>query len=159
MRTEIEFIKLPDGTQPVLWLLNDIRQKATSDPDMMQMLKLIANGLVFLKNHGMPLAKQQYFVDELEDGRPYTIRLIKELRDHVPLFEFRVNWKSGAFRLIFFEYIHGNVQILVMTKAVIKYETYSEEFEKIADESDRLYAAFTRNPEQYINLEGVEQHE
>ncbi len=157
MKTIIEFIENPEtGQQEVYELINQVRQKASQSIDQMQMFKFIMNGLEFLEKHGIPIAAQKYFVDMREDGRPYTIQLVKELRNHVPLLEFRVNWKGlGAFGAIFFEYYYSNTQILIFTKAIIKKSTYSQEFEEIVQQSELLYSNFLENPHKYINLEEV----
>ncbi|MDN4617264.1 hypothetical protein QCD85_04110 [Paenibacillus sp. PsM32] len=161
MKTIIEFIEDPNtGKQEVYELINQVRQEASQNVDQMQMFKFIMNGLEFLEKHGIPVATQKYFVDMREDGKPYTIQLVKELRDHVPLLEFRVNWKGlGAFRAIFFEYYYSNTQILIFTKAIVKKTTYSQEFEKIIQQSELLYSNFLENPNKYINLEEVESNE
>lgn len=92
MKTIIEFIEDPNtGKQEVYELINQVRQEASQNVDQMQMFKFIMNGLEFLEKHGIPVATQKYFVDMKEDGKPYTIQLVKELRDHVPLLEIRVN--------------------------------------------------------------------
>lgn len=157
MRTIIEFIENPEtGQKEVYELINQMQQEALQSIDQMQMFKFVMNGLEFLEKHGMPIATQKYFVDMREDGRPYTIQLVKELRDHVPLLEFRVNWKGlGAFRAIFFEYCYSNTQILIFTKAIIKKTTYSQEFEEIIEQSEIIYSNFLENPNQYINLKEV----
>ncbi|TKJ93402.1 hypothetical protein PO903_10575 [Paenibacillus sp. PK4536] len=157
MKTIIEFIENPEtGQQEVYELINKVRQEASQSVDQMQMFKFIMNGLEFLEKHGIPIAAQKYFVDMREDGRPYTIQLVKELRNHVPLLEFRVNWKGlGAFRAIFFEYYYSNTQILIFTKSIIKKSTYSQEFEEIVQQSELLYSNFLENPHKYIHLEEV----
>jgi hypothetical protein len=126
---------------------------------MMQLFKFIMRGLEFLEAHGLG-AIEKYFIDETESGKPYTIQLVKELRNHVPLLEFRVNWKNaGAFRCLFFEHRTGNMQLLLMVNAVLKQTTHSPEFERIAVEAEDLYHDFRKNPEQYINLKGAEQYD
>ncbi|WP_103110928.1 hypothetical protein [Brevibacillus reuszeri] len=159
MKTIIEFLPDELGNEPVLDLINDIRLKVDNDADMMQLFTFIMRGLEFLEIHGLD-AMDTYFIDETESGFPYTIRLVKELRNHVPLLEFRVNWKNaGAFRCIFFEHRVGNLQVLLMVKAVLKQNTYSAEFERIAVEAELVYKDFTSNPEKYINFQGVDQYE
>lgn len=118
---------------------------------------MIIRGLQFLRRHGLSKALVEFFTTQLEDGIPYTIKLVKELRDHVSLIEFRVNWKgTGAFRAIFFEYERSGVKILCFVKAVIKQKTYDSNFEKIAIASEEIYSDFIMSPEKYINLTGVE---
>ncbi|NMO98134.1 hypothetical protein [Paenibacillus lemnae] len=159
MRTIIEFLPDESGDEQALSLIHDIRSKIDSDEDMKQLFIFIMRGLEFLEGHGLG-ALNEYFIDETEDGFPYTIRLVKELRNHVPLLEFRVNWKNaGAFRCVFFEHRVGDLQVLLMIKAVLKQATYSPEFEKIALESESIYKDFVKNPEKYINFQGVDQYE
>jgi hypothetical protein len=109
----------------------------------------------FLKRHGLQDSFKEYFRTHLEDGRPYTIILVKTLRHHVPLLEFRVNVREvGAFRAIFFEHQVANTQILAFAKAIIKQNTTDPEFERITLESEVIFAGVQANPEQYINLVG-----
>jgi len=161
MKTTIEFLKNPaDQKKPVLELIQQIQQDSKTDSASLQMFKFIMRGLEFVERHGIPLAKQYYFTDLKEDGKPYTIQLIKELRDHVPMLEFRINWQGlGAFRSVFFEYCIGDNQILVFARAIVKQATYSADFEQIVLETEQLYPDFLQNPEKYINLKGVDQNE
>ncbi|ALS09874.1 hypothetical protein ABE82_26000 (plasmid) [Paenibacillus peoriae] len=161
MKTVIEFLKNPDNQKkPVLELIQTIQQYSSTDPNYLQVLKFVIRGLEFVEKHGLPLAKQIYYTDLREDGRPYTIQLIKELRDHVPLLEFRINWEGfGAFRSVFFEYCRDNYQFLVFARAIIKQTTYSDDFEQIVQETEQLYEDFINNPEKYITLTGVDQNE
>lgn len=159
MNTIIEFLPDKYGNEPVLNLIKEIRGKVNTDPDMMQLFKFIMRGLEFLEAHGLG-AIERYFVDETEGGRPYTIQLVKELRNHVPLLEFRVNWKNaGAFRCLFFEHRTDNMQLFLMVNAILKQTTYSEDFERIAVEAEELYHDFRKNPEKYIDLKGAEQYD
>lgn len=109
------------GEKPALALIKQIGIEGKKDPDRLQMYALILRGMEFLRTHGLQDSFKEYFKTHLEDGNPYTILLVKELRDHVPLLEFRVNWKeTGGFRAIFFEQqIDGN-QILIFVNAVVK---------------------------------------
>lgn len=161
MKTRIDFLKSQsDQKKPVLELIKQIQQQANTDPAAMQLFKLIIRGLEFVERHGMPLVKQLYLTTEREDGRPYTIQIVKELRHHVPLMEFRINWVgAGAFRSVFFEHQIGDLQLLLFVTAVVKQTTTSADFEKIVQEAERIYSDFLKNPEQYINLTGVDTHE
>ncbi|MFC7561634.1 hypothetical protein ACFQY3_25605 [Paenibacillus farraposensis] len=126
----------------------------------MQVFKFVIRGLEFVEKHGLPLAKQIYYTDLKEDGKPYTIQLIKELRDHVPLLEFRINWEGfGAFRSVFFEYCREDHQFLVFARAIVKQTTYSADFEQIVQETEQLYMDFINNPEKYITLTGADHNE
>lgn len=137
MKTVIEFYADPDtGEKQVLDIIRQLAVK--DDPEKLQLYKLILRGLDFLRNYGLQESFKRYFQTHLEDGRPYTIMLVKRLRNHVPLLEFRVNWKGlGAFRACFFEHYIDGIQVLVFTRAVIKQNTYDAEFERIAAQSEQ----------------------
>ena len=153
----IEFLFDPvTGTQPAAEVINTLKEEGKAgDQDKLQLFKLVQRGLEFLEHHGIPETTRTYFTTNREDGRPYTILLTKYLQDHVPLLEFRVNWQgTGAFRATFFEYPHPKTraQILLFVRAVIKQQTYDPDFERIAAESDRIYADFIQDPEKYISF-------
>lgn len=161
MKTTIEFLKDPSSDEKeVLSLLHSIMEKGKNDPDYLQLFSLIMRGMEFLERHGLMDALRTYFQTTREDGYPYTIKLIKELRDHKPLFEFRVNWKGlGAFRVVFFEHTVGEVQVLCFARGVIKQSTHDPEFERIAHEVGMMHLDFLKSSEKYINLTGVEEHD
>ncbi|MEB8638241.1 hypothetical protein P4H32_31905 [Bacillus cereus] len=156
MKTIIEFLYDPQlQTQPVLDLIHQIEANAESDPGMMQLYKFIIRGLEFLERHGIPHVIHHYFTGIREDGRPYTIKMVKQLRNHVPLMEFRVNWEgTGAFRAVFFEYQHEGKQILIFPRAVVKQSTYDPDFERIAREAEAIYHDFMTDQEKYITFFG-----
>ncbi|BFH18192.1 hypothetical protein J6TS7_29380 [Paenibacillus dendritiformis] len=146
MKTVIEFYEDPNtGEKQVLDIIRKLAIK--NDPDNLQLYKLILRGLEFLRQHGLQESFKRYFQTHLEDGRPYTIMLVKRLRNHVPLLEFRVNWKGlGAFRACFFEDNIDGLQLLVFTRAVIKQNTYDAEFERIAAQSEEDYRNYHLDP-------------
>lgn len=153
----IEFLFDPNtGTQPVRSEIDQlITEGTTGDAGKLQLYKFVQRGLEFLEHHGIPVATRDFFIDTREDGKPYTILLAKYLNQHVPLLEFRVNWQgTGAFRATFFEYLHPKTgeQILIFVRAVIKQTTHDRDFERIAAESDVIYADFIANPEKYITF-------
>lgn len=79
---------------------------------------------------------------------------MKELVDHPPLLEFRVNWRgAGAFRTVFFVHQYEDVQFLIFVSATIKTATHSAEFEQLVHESEIFHKKFIQSPENYINLE------
>ncbi|ETT61819.1 hypothetical protein BSK66_27880 [Paenibacillus odorifer] len=149
MKTIIEFFTDPQtGEKPALALIKQIGIEGKKDPDRLQMYALILRGMEFLRTHGLQDSFKEYFKTHLEDGNPYTILLVKELRDHVPLLEFRVNWKeTGGFRAIFFEQqIDGN-QILIFVNAVVKKKTYDPNFERIVVEAEKAYTSYEADQE------------
>jgi hypothetical protein len=156
MKTIIELLYDPGlKSRPVLDLINQIEVEAQGDAGMLQLYKFIIRGLEILENHGLDNALKNYLYGTREDGKPYTIKIAKELRNHIPLIEFRVNWTgTGAFRAIFFEYVHSKKQILIFTRAVVKQATYDPDFERIARESETIYHDFMANPEKYITFSG-----
>lgn len=156
MKTIIEFLSI-DGKKPVLELIRKIGADGKLDAGMMQLYQLILMGMDYLRLDGLQEAYTQYFKTHLEDGRPYTIMLVKVLRDHKPMMEFRINWRgTGAFRAIFFEYRHRDKQILVFARATIKQTTFDSNFESMVREAKADALMFRANPEKYINLSGDE---
>ena len=156
MKTQITFAKIP-GTkfEPAFEFIQQIGREAKTDPGMSQLFALIIRGMKFLQTYGLQEAFKQYFVTDLEDGRPYTIRIAKQLKGHVPLLEFRINLRPvGAFRVFFFEYDFKDRQILVFANGMLKQSTDDPAFEAMASQVDVMYANFLKQPEQYINLEG-----
>lgn len=149
MKTRIEFLEDPTtGDQPVLALIRQIGADGQQDADLLQMYKLIIRGLDFLRRHGLQDAFKEYFKTHLEDGRPYTILLVKQLNDHVPLLEFRINWQgTGAFRAVFFEHIEGEDQILYFAQAVVKQKTFDLDFETIVAQAEHAYKGFLTRKE------------
>jgi hypothetical protein len=158
MKTHIEFLtNQTTGKQQVLDLIRQIGEEGTNEPDRFkrQMYDLIIRGLAFLDRHGLQESFKTYYKTHLEDGRPYTIMLVKELKGHVPILEFRVNVKEvGAFRALFFEHIIDDVQILAFVNAIVKDSKDDPLFELIAYEAESILRDFISRPEQYINLVG-----
>jgi len=156
MKTQIAFAKIP-GTkfEPAFEFIQQIGNEAKNDPGMRQLFALIIRGMKFLQTYGLQEAFKQHFVTDLEDGRPYTIMIVKQLKGHIPLLEFRINARPvGAFRVFFFEHYVQDRQILVFANAVLKQTTDDPAFEAMANQIDVMYADFLKQPEQYINLEG-----
>lgn len=149
MKTIIEFLEDPKtGDKPVLALIRQIGVDGKNDADLLQMYALILRGLNFLEHHGLQDAFKQYFKTHLEDGRPYTILLVKQLNDHVPLLEFRINWQgTGAFRAVFFEHIEDGDQVLYFVQAVVKQKTFDLSFETIVKEAENAYRGFMTRQE------------
>ncbi|MBT2293120.1 hypothetical protein J7E73_29205 [Paenibacillus albidus] len=156
METVIEFVADPTtGEQPVLEFIRQLAVEGRNDPDKMQLYKLIIRGLDFLKRYGLQESFKKYFETHSEDGKPYTIMLVKPLRNHVPLIEFRVNWKAaGAFRAVFFEHQIDDTRILLFVQSVVKQTTHDLKFERIVQETETVHSNFLLHPEQYINLLG-----
>lgn len=156
MKTVIELLYDPhSGSSPVLALMNQLEMEGQINSDALQVYRLIVRGFEFLEIYGLDYSLKNFLNGILEDGRPYTIRLVKMLRDHVPLVEFRVNWNGiGAFRAVFFEYVRNELQILVFPRAIIKQATYDPEFERIVVEAKTIYDDFLQSPEKYITFEG-----
>ncbi|WP_054029193.1 hypothetical protein [Bacillus sp. FJAT-28004] len=157
IKTVIEFINDPKtDKKQVLDLIRELGLKGQQDADILQLYMLIIRGLQFLERFGLQEAFKTYFKTHREDGLPYTIMLVKELRDHIPLIEFRVNWQGiGAFRAVFFEHQMNEQQILFFVKAVVKNRTFDSEFERIVQETESMYSDFLTHPEKYqLNLVG-----
>lgn len=132
METVLWFLEDEDGCSQVIETINFLREEAMGNPDNEQLSLFVLAAMNFLETLGIPLALTVFFTTTRRDGRPYTIRVVKELVNHPPLLEFRVNWRgAGAFRALFFVYKVDDIQFLVFVRATIKLTTYSAEFEKI----------------------------
>ena len=89
-----------------------------------------------------------------EDSSPYTTTIVKELKGYYPLFEFRINWRPSAVRIVFIEYPHNGDNYLVLMRAVIKGSTSDPAFEAIRNEAFQLIPSFVLTPGKFINLQG-----
>lgn len=158
-KTNIHFLpNLVTGTKPVMTLIQQLLEEGKSDPEVFQLYLLIIRGIDFLRRHGLQESFKTYFMTQREDGRPYTIMLVKELEQHVPLVEFRINWRGvGAFRAVFFEYEDEGEAVLIFVNAVMKKQTYDQTFEAMVEEVESIFTDFQQDPEKYL-LIGDEQH-
>lgn len=119
------------------------------DAGYANLAKYIAQALDYLEDIGVPDKKFLPFVTEREDGLPRTFAtIVKELKHHPPLLEFRVNWRgTGYFRAIFFCIEEGNQQNLYFTKSILKQEPNPPEFSSLAIESEQMLVEFCRKLE------------
>lgn len=89
----------------MLQLITQIAQRAKSgDEQGKRLSKFIAQALGQLEDIGVPNPPSLIFetVDVTDKTRVLTFNLLKELKFHPPLLEFRVNQRPEAFRAIFF---------------------------------------------------------
>ncbi|MFB5761554.1 hypothetical protein [Paenibacillus medicaginis] len=162
MRAVIEFYTERDGTKPVLIFLNDLKVKSKTSYEVKQLYKMVLRGLLFLQQVGVQHALEHISTLEREDGVPYSIQLVKELKGYSPLLEFRINWRfvdgatPGAARILFVNLEHESVFYLVLIRAVVKSKTKDRVFEQQRDEAFRLLPSLFQNPGQYITLSGEE---
>ncbi len=148
----IEYLEDKDGHQQVVDLISEIIIKSESnDVNSTEYNKLrqrITHGLFYIGQVGITKEKLNEVIGQTDEGNIFTLtKLVKPLRNHPPLYEFRVNWRPiGAFRAIFFyeKDDEGN-QFIYFTKAVIKHSTYSKEFEDIIVESELMQKEFKNN--------------
>ncbi|WP_229525458.1 hypothetical protein [Paenibacillus farraposensis] len=145
---------------PVKLCLQQLVRRAETDAIFAQLVELIFQALEVLEKWGIFHSMNEFFTTPISGNSLYSIRIVKELRNHPPLLEFRVNWRgAGAFRAVFFEYHFNDIQVLVFTQATIKTHTFSQEFEKLIKKSEAQYIAFMESPEKYIFLKGDEADE
>ncbi|EST55770.1 hypothetical protein T458_05445 [Brevibacillus panacihumi W25] len=143
----IEFLRDDHGNQQALQFLLEIQEKAKVDKKYEQFFARIQRGLEFLEHYGV--TKDQVVLEI--DGIPYTLRLVKELKAHIPLCEFRVNWlQIGAFRALFFVYYDQGKEILLFTHAMIKQQTSDSEFEKLILKSKAIMEDFLKQPDKFL---------
>lgn len=138
-----------EGNQQVVDLISDIiiaSESTDADSnDYNQLRQRITHGLYYIGEVGITEEKLEEVIGHTDEGKIFTLKpLVKPLRNHPPLYEFRVNWRPiGAFRAIFFyeEDTKGD-QHIYFTKAVIKSRTSSQAFEDIAAESEIMLRDF-----------------
>ncbi|MFP4976857.1 hypothetical protein ACE6ED_15740 [Paenibacillus sp. CN-4] len=161
MKTTIEFMTHPvTGKIPMSEFLDQLVKEAKTDAIKLQLLLFITRGFEFLEKYSLQHAFKTYFETHREDGVPYTIKLVKNLERHVPLIEFRINWRGiGAFRAIFFEHVVGDNQILFFINCVVKPETKDPAFERAAKDAEMVYQHFLTHPEEHITLIGDGKHD
>ncbi|QQZ58926.1 hypothetical protein JI735_19545 [Paenibacillus sonchi] len=158
MEIVLWFLEDENGCSQVLETIKSLGEEAGGSPEKGQLSLYVLSALDFLESIGLPLALTVFFTTKRKDGGLYTIRVVKELVNHPPLLEFRVNWRgAGAFRALFFAYEIKDIQFLVFVRATIKLATYSPEFEKIIKVTKSVYSTFIQSPEKYINLKGDEE--
>lgn len=141
-----EYLEDENGEQQVISEIASVAMKGMEEDAFRTLSELIAQGLDFLEYVGIPKDKKHLpFTTTNEDGNPLTFAtIIKELKHHPPLLEYRVNWRSaGFFRAIFFylEDSEGN-QTIYFTKALVKQEKNPPEFEILALESEQMLKDF-----------------
>lgn len=142
----IEYLEDGNGIQQVISEIATVAYKGMEEEQFAHLSKYIAEALEFLKNVGVPQNHRLLpFRTINEDGNPLTFAsILKELKHHPPLFEFRVNWRNaGYFRAIFFclEDEDGN-QTIYFTKALLKQEKNPPEFTALAIESEKMLVDF-----------------
>lgn len=141
----IEYLYDKNGKQQVIDFINNIVAKAQTDEQHEEMAIRIAQVLDYIQDIGVPPERLRDIKGESRHGNEITLTdVVKELDRHPPLLEFRVNWPPvGAFRAIFFyENDTQNNQNIYFTKAVIKDDTYSQEFEYAVVESEQMLKDF-----------------
>src|SRR5689334_16430414 len=142
----IEYLEDANGVQHVVSEIAAVVSKAREDAGFANLAKYIAEALDFLKEVGIPKDTQFLpFETKNEDGNPLTFAsILKDVKHHPPLMEFRVNWRdTGYFRAIFFclEDSRGNQKIF-FTKAILKQERNPPEFTALANESEQMLKDF-----------------
>lgn len=100
----IRYIEDPIGTQFVLQLIQQIARNAHQEESYRRLAGYIAQALEYLEYTGVPFPPELMFqTTDVDDPiRPLTFHLLKKLKRHPPLLEFRVNQRPLAFRAIFF---------------------------------------------------------
>jgi hypothetical protein len=143
----IEYLEDENGEQQVVSEIAAIAIKGREDAGFANLSKYIAEALEFLKEVGVPKDSALLPFETLnEEGHKLTFAsILKHIKHHPPLLEFRVNRReAGFFRAIFFciEDSKGN-QTLYFTKALLKQEKNPPEFTALAIESEKMLRAFS----------------
>ena len=147
MNTTIVFLKDEQGDQQVINILSEIISKAEVDKDYQNMAHRITQAFKYLKDIGVPPKHLRSIQAESLDGFVITLdKVVKELCNHPPLMELRVNWNPvGAFRAIFFYFENGGHQKIIFTQAVIKEDTFSQPFEDAVRKSEVMLKEYFKN--------------
>lgn len=140
MTIQIEFLEDEHGKKQVLDVVASIAKKAINDKEYREFSGRITVLFQIMKNRGVQYEEKG--IGEVDGKTVYLLEMVKNLDDHPPLCESRVNWPKleyGAFRAIFFyeEDEQGN-QKIYFTQAVVKNKTYSAEFEKAIEISEEM---------------------
>ena len=146
----INFLRDENGYEQVADFIDDLGAKALDDEvenshAYAEMASRIYFVLDYMRDIGVPPEHLRTLTTKSLEGYNITLStIVKELKGHPPLLEFRISTKElGAFRAIFF-YINdddGN-QHIYFTKAVIKKQKESQEFENSVVESKRMLEKF-----------------
>lgn len=152
----IDFAKDQYGNNPVLEHLRELRNQANAkDEQAIWLLARISRAMEFIRRHGIPDSLTRTLVANDDMNLPFTlVEPVKKLIHQKPFLELRVNKPSrtGAYRAIFFPYMHEENQILIFTNYVIKNDTSSLAFDRIVEEAQAMLPYFLKNPSNYINI-------
>lgn len=143
----IEYLNDSHGNQQVVDLIRHITQRAQTDDHYKNLSVRIGRVLTLLQNVGVPEVNNRVLKTIGHTGYEITMAdVVKELRNHPPLLETRANWPPvGAFRAIFFHETHRNGdQHIYFTEAVIKNNTFSQDFEDAVERSEKMMYEFYR---------------
>lgn len=143
----IHYLEDENGDQQVVQEIAKIAITGREDKGHANLSKYIAQALDFLMDVGIPKNQNLLpFTTTTEDGYPLTFAsILKVVKYHPPLMEFRVNRReAGFFRAIFFyiEDSRGN-QDIYFTKAILKQEPNPPEFTVLANLSEQMLKDFT----------------
>lgn len=140
----IDFMEDENGVQQVINLLTYIARAARQNDDYKEFSHRIAQAFDYIEEIGVPPDHLRNVEGESIEGFTITLNdVVKELNNHPPLLELRVNWPPvGAFRAIFFYEEDGDGQEIYFTQAVIKESTFSRDFENAVVKSESMMKDF-----------------
>lgn len=140
----IDFLEDEESVQQVVTLLSDIVLTAKVDDVYKEFSHRITQAFDYLEEIGVPPKHLRTIQGESLEGFTITLAdVVKELENHPPLLELRVNWPPvGAFRAIFFYEEDENGQSIFFTQAVIKQSTFSQDFEDAVINSEAIMKDF-----------------
>ena len=144
--TKLHYLHDQNDEQQVFNEIALIAKIGMEDKGYANLTKYIAQALDYLEYIGVPDKKILPFVTENEDGQLLTFAtIVKELKYHPPLLEFRVNWRgTGYFRAIFFCVEKNGEQNIYFTKAILKQEPNPPKFTFLATESEKMLKEFNK---------------
>lgn len=152
----IRYVSDPNtGEKQALQLIKQIALWAKQgNNDYRKLAVFITQALVQLEEIGIPNPPELLFktADIDDPNRTLTFRLLKELKYHPPLLEFRVNQQPYAFRAIFFFDTIDNEQVIFFTRALLKSIANKNppELEQCALETEQIYGDYLTDRGKYL---------
>ena len=148
----IDFVVDYNGEQQALdFIFTEMVEMAKKDPDYANIVYLITQALDRIEIVGL-MPEDEFFTGKKLDDTPYTFRPLMKSLDHQPnehlLYELRINYKRvAAFRAIFFIRHPEEGETFYFTRALLKQEEQSPEFNKAFRESQRIVSDFESSVE------------
>lgn len=162
METKIIFFENEDGKSLAWDAIMDVIERGSAGNKLYEELGIyIRKGLAYIEQAGIPPWEEvdgYLMVDRDEKGVEVTFNLLKRLKFHKPLLEFRINRRKNpndkvidglAFRLILFTEIIDNIQCVFLTDGMVKKERSPAAFPIMIKKSEGIYKKIISNISKY----------